>query len=118
MYLRKLKFFSTSVFLVFALFLGFFHEKRLADAFFMEGIRFQVRTLTSDSFESDVIESQDAWILAIKGSKVSEDEWQIEENRLRGVVNVAFIELIADGQFMFEKVEYYFILVYCVPYHG
>lgn len=113
MYLRrKLEFFSISVFLVFVLFLGLFHENRLVDAFFVEGVRFQVRTLSSDSFESDVIESKDAWILAIKGSKVSEDEWQTEENKLRGVVNVAFIDLITDGQFMFEKVEYYFILVY------
>ena len=70
----------------------------------MEGVRFEVRTITAKSFESDVVESDDAWILAVKGTKVSEQKWQTEENQLRGVVNVAFVDLQGEEDFWLKKV--------------
>lgn len=70
----------------------------------MEGVRFEVRTITSKSFESDVVESDDAWILAVKGTKISEQKWQTEENQLRGVANVAFVDLQEEENFWLEKV--------------
>lgn len=70
----------------------------------MEGVQFEVRTITSKSFESEVIESEDAWILALQGSDVSEEKWQSEENKLRGVVNVAFVDLKRDKKFWSRKV--------------
>jgi hypothetical protein len=71
----------------------------------MEGMRFDVRTITSKSFESDVLQSDDAWILAVKGTKVSENKWQTEENKLRGVVNVAFVDLQEEEDFWLDKVK-------------
>lgn len=70
----------------------------------MEGVRFEVQTITDESFESDVIDSEEAWILAVKGTKISERKWQAEENQLRGVVNVAFVDLKKDEDFWLEKV--------------
>lgn len=70
----------------------------------MEGVRFEVQTITEKSFESDVIESEEAWILAVKGTKISEQKWQTEENQLRGVVNVAFVDLKKDQDFWLDKV--------------
>ena len=71
----------------------------------MEGVRFDVRTITSKSFESDVLQSDDAWILAVKGTKVSEQKWQSEENKLRGVVNVAFVDLEEEEDFWSDNVR-------------
>lgn len=107
-----MKIISTSFLVVFLLHFSYYRKSNLVNAFFMEGVRFQVRTLTSDSFEPDVIESNDAWILAIKGSTVSENEWQTEENKLRGVVKVAFVDLITDGEFMFKKVKIRFTFLF------
>ena len=71
----------------------------------MEGVRFNVRTITSKSFESDVLQSDEAWILAVTGTKVSEQKWQTEENKLRGVVNVAFVNLAEEEDFWLDKVR-------------
>ena len=87
------------------LLLSFFQEYFLvSQAYFMEGVRFEVQTITDESFESDVIDSEEAWILAVKGTKISERKWQAEENQLRGVVNVAFVDLKQDEDFWLEKV--------------
>jgi hypothetical protein len=42
--------------------------------------------------------------LAVKGTKVSEQKWQTEENQLRGVVNVAFVDLQEEEDFWLKKV--------------
>ena len=70
----------------------------------MEGVRFEVRTMTTEIFESDVIDNDDAWILAIKGTNISETEWQTEENQLRGVVSVAFVDFKENENFWLDKV--------------
>jgi hypothetical protein len=96
---------SECLFYIILVFVFFQEHLSVIQAHFMEGMRFDVRTITSKSFESDVLQSDDAWILAVKGTKVSENKWQTEENKLRGVVNVAFVDLQEEEDFWLDKVK-------------